>query len=58
MLGPDDPMSDPANRTLLKALAVRLAAGYATLPGKEADAQRWTDIAFRAAASPHAGQRR
>lgn len=57
MLEPDDPMADPANRTLLRTLAVRLAAGYATLPGREADARTWTDIAYKATEPPQIVQR-
>ncbi len=50
MLAPDDPMTDPANRALLRELATRLAASYTVMPGREADAAQWVDLAFKAAA--------
>ncbi len=56
MLTPEDPMAEPTNRALLRALAIRLTAGYATLPGREADCERWADIAFKAAAPPQIQQ--
>lgn len=56
MLTPDDPMADPVNRALLRELAVRLAASYATLRSREAEATRWANIAFKAAAPPQVQQ--
>ncbi len=54
---PDDPMADATTRALLRAAAIRLSAGYAVLPGREADARRWTDIAFKIARPPQIQQR-
>ena len=41
----DNPMHDPVNRTLMRLLATRLAAGYAVV-GDERRADGWVELAF------------